>query len=778
MESGKTYSLSEIFNKNKRIIIPDLQRDYCWGDTNLVSDFFESLIELYENGNGCYKQISLGLIYAYENPNNFVNIADGQQRITTIYLLLCLLIRKLKLKSEEENVLEKLKVLNEFLVLDNSKNVKEPRLRYEVRESTIYFIKDFINKEIFGKNTEKLTENYIKESNWFRDEYKNDPSIISMLEAIKKMNKKIDEKMNSNQPLSLLNFSYFLLGINSSEIDQKIKDELPNMKIAEHIPKDSNAVSRIYQGYAGISFVYFDVENREFGEKMYVILNTRGAPMEPNEHIKPLLLTKFNDQEKKEWAEKWEDWQDYFWQNKKEDDASADDGFNEFLIWYVKIQEKNNVQKKEKYKYFTNNKTEKTLENIEKYFQALKKLLEYLKAEKENEKENEFQAIFNQINSIGNDQKFNLTYLRNLKDLKDLKINNILIPLLAFMVKFKDDKDGACRFLRRLRKNYFDKLWDYTNRKDKYIKWIDILNNIDNLDNLEMWNDKDEKFKATLDKTLVVQLENHEYLGGRLDLFTEEALCKNFENYANIFLTLPFKDENKILWRALLIFKDYLNINWAIIHDTKFEQLIFDKISKDTIIPLILNIDNKEPFVIDSKMLELKEKIQNFPKWREQLIIKGASFYEVRDKKDDYLLLHNGYKGKKWEIIYPERDEFYNRIKESIPKKYENIIVIESGNKCSKIKLKISIKNTEVFICLEKSTDKENIIIGVLKTKDEILNKLLIDNIELNKYNYKPSFWLCDRYEDSWEENKNNTQRYADELLEIYEKIEKIGSVN
>ena len=49
--SGETYTLSELFSGNRKIIIPDLQRDYCWGDkihTNerkeLVSGFVNNLI--------------------------------------------------------------------------------------------------------------------------------------------------------------------------------------------------------------------------------------------------------------------------------------------------------------------------------------------------------------------------------------------------------------------------------------------------------------------------------------------------------------------------------------------------------------------------------------------------------------------------------------------------------------------------------------------------------------------------------------------------------------
>lgn len=49
--SGKAYSLSEIFcGENDKVIIPDLQRDYCWGnpisdnaEDSLASSFIDSI---------------------------------------------------------------------------------------------------------------------------------------------------------------------------------------------------------------------------------------------------------------------------------------------------------------------------------------------------------------------------------------------------------------------------------------------------------------------------------------------------------------------------------------------------------------------------------------------------------------------------------------------------------------------------------------------------------------------------------------------------------------
>ena len=78
--TGETYTLAELFSGNRRIVIPDLQRDYCWGDeTNikatgevgdLVFDFVNNLVEQYE----AHEQgtLNLGLFYS----GNYEELAD------------------------------------------------------------------------------------------------------------------------------------------------------------------------------------------------------------------------------------------------------------------------------------------------------------------------------------------------------------------------------------------------------------------------------------------------------------------------------------------------------------------------------------------------------------------------------------------------------------------------------------------------------------------------------------------------------------------------------
>ena len=70
-QTGKEYCLGDIFNGENKIIIPDLQRDYCWGDkADLVENFTDNLIELFVKDKS--QHITMGLIYGYEEPSHYL----------------------------------------------------------------------------------------------------------------------------------------------------------------------------------------------------------------------------------------------------------------------------------------------------------------------------------------------------------------------------------------------------------------------------------------------------------------------------------------------------------------------------------------------------------------------------------------------------------------------------------------------------------------------------------------------------------------------------------
>lgn len=282
--TGKSYKLTDLFSKDNKIIIPDLQRDYCWGTTNdkdgnnLVAKFFDSL---YENKD---KELNLGLLYGYEAPLGHIQLCDGQQRITTLFLLLGMLnkntddlFRRLLISESEEN------------------DDWEPYLQYAIRESSLYFLSDLTRFFFIENKAMKVDE--IKTQPWYFKDYDLDPSIQSMIMAMKIIEQKT-------------------VGIDCKSFGIHIAEQL--------------------------NFLYYNMGNRSKGEETFVVINTTGEPLSSTENLKPLLISKQPIERQKECAQKWEQWEQFFWKNRGKNDT-ADNGLKEFFRWVMLLQQPSNT---------------------------------------------------------------------------------------------------------------------------------------------------------------------------------------------------------------------------------------------------------------------------------------------------------------------------------------------------------------------------------------------------------------------------------------------------
>ncbi len=231
-------------------------------------------------------ELSLGLIYAYEKPENHIQLCDGQQRITTLYLLLGMLNRQTGMNHFRRRLISDY----EYLYDD-----KEPYLLYSIRENSLYFMSDlvcrfFINEEGCG---DAAGVGSIPEQPWFFNDYNNDPSISSICKALA-----IIEE---------------LLKGRSAEWCRDFGDYLTNR----------------------LSFLYYDLENRENGEETFVVINTTGEPLSAAQNLKPLIcnaeINKGYDNDSI--SEDWEEIETWFWQHRSPYNDTADAGFNEFLRW-------------------------------------------------------------------------------------------------------------------------------------------------------------------------------------------------------------------------------------------------------------------------------------------------------------------------------------------------------------------------------------------------------------------------------------------------------------
>lgn len=298
--TGETYTLSELFSGERKIIIPDLQRDYCWGDEihteekkELVSGFVGNLQGLYNQFENETKKenLSLGLIYGYEVPENHIQLCDGQQRITTLFLLLGMLNRR------SGNNAFRARLISDSEYRDGD---KDPYLQYAIRESSLYFLHDLVCHFFIVNEEDKDSASDIsgiENCSWFFNEYKYDPSIQSMLKALNKIDACIKDK--------------------NSSWCCKFGDFLANR----------------------LTFLYYDLVDRRNGEETFVVINTTGEPLSATQNLKPLVANAEINKGYNSLSEDWEEIETWFWENRQKDkNDTADAGFNEFLRWVTMLE--------------------------------------------------------------------------------------------------------------------------------------------------------------------------------------------------------------------------------------------------------------------------------------------------------------------------------------------------------------------------------------------------------------------------------------------------------
>lgn len=83
-------TIEQIFNKEDRYNIPIYQRNYAWEESQ-ISQLIQDIYDVYPDGNNYY----LGSLIVYKRDNIYETI-DGQQRLTTLNILACILKHEAK----------------------------------------------------------------------------------------------------------------------------------------------------------------------------------------------------------------------------------------------------------------------------------------------------------------------------------------------------------------------------------------------------------------------------------------------------------------------------------------------------------------------------------------------------------------------------------------------------------------------------------------------------------------------------------------------------------
>jgi len=574
-ESGEEYPLKEIFTSNNKIFIPDLQRDYCWGHKELAKKFVENLIELFNKKKN--DKITLGLLYGYEEPKHHIQLCDGQQRITTLFLLLGMLNRKIDDDTFKKHLISDY----EF-----DEGDKEPYLQYAIRESTLYFLSDLVCEFFLNKN---IRINDIKEQKWYFEEYDLDASIQSMIAAIEKT-----EKILSEQQLDYKEFGNFIL---------------QNLKI-----------------------IYYDMANRKQGEKTFVVINTTGEPLTATENLKPILIGNIRDDEKrKQYSDAWEDREEWFWKNRGKN-TTADDGVNEFFRW-VKLLEYDIYRWKEWAKEHSGDEwhdklpppNEETLKTLDKYFEIVQFLFEknYFNKEyltKRIKMIDLFQLlpVIKYVERFGKDNERNIT--RVMQFFKNLakNVSNIhqLLPESILLIK----KLINCDIASIHKQEDISKQLLTAEEKRKFELYLDPRNDREKLED-RFWKAEEHSiWKAEIEPLINWATDN-----GKFNV-------NEFDKYNDAFNKLFIGDISDLTRRALLtrdlkdyprFFKGYTNYSfcsepshWKILikdNTNKFKEFLDILINaninfEETEKRLIKEYDKKENYLYDfihnEKLLE------------------------------------------------------------------------------------------------------------------------------------------------------------------------------
>ena len=158
---GKILTFYELIDESS-IEVPIIQRDYAQGridKTEIRQNFLKALFDSLNSET----PIKLDFIYGSKLNDSFQPL-DGQQRLTTLFLLHWYAASRTDNPEQNKNKLKK--------------------FTYETRITSREFCQELINNEIAINNEDDNLSSSIIDSNWFFLSWKKDPTIDSMLRTI------------------------------------------------------------------------------------------------------------------------------------------------------------------------------------------------------------------------------------------------------------------------------------------------------------------------------------------------------------------------------------------------------------------------------------------------------------------------------------------------------------------------------------------------------------------------------------------------------------------
>lgn len=278
----------------KKICIPTIQRDYALGRRDKVFNRHNFLVAL---KNACQKDVlPLDFVYGVDNETMFIPL-DGQQRLTTLWLLHWYVAYKAKLLSRPE--------IKGALM----------KFSYETRISSTDFCKSLC--ELTPNTSQMSLREWITQQTWFYHQYKQDPTIMGMLNMIS------GTKITKN------------------DIDDGLEEIFHDEECDYHSIWERLTTTKCIQ----FNKLHISLND---SDELYVKMNARGKQLTDFENFKTELVQYAKDDsilgevEALKFASKLDvKWTDIFWENrwkgnKVKDDSIEDVSIDEIYFTFIR----------------------------------------------------------------------------------------------------------------------------------------------------------------------------------------------------------------------------------------------------------------------------------------------------------------------------------------------------------------------------------------------------------------------------------------------------------
>lgn len=288
MDGNERITFWELLDE-KKIEIPVIQRDYAQGrDKDNVNDIRKNFLNSIKDALKNEEPLDLNFVYGSTKGNTFIPI-DGQQRLTTLYLIHVYLMLVLGKKFEK----------------GSNKRIK--KFTYETRTTSRDFCKGLTNETIVIRDDKKITDvesisEEIKNNNWFSSSWLNDPTIKAMLNMLDSIHE-------------------IFKGEDYEDFFEKLTDDDEDSYI--------------------IYFYFLDLGEYNLGDSIYIKLNARGKDLTNYENFKAKLSKYITDEigtPKDDYIAKLDgEWSEVFWEFVKDNSTKLYDEkimnfFTNFMI--------------------------------------------------------------------------------------------------------------------------------------------------------------------------------------------------------------------------------------------------------------------------------------------------------------------------------------------------------------------------------------------------------------------------------------------------------------